>query len=124
MTTQREPHKRPRQVGDLIHRELATILKRETNDARLNQLTITEVDVTPDLRAARIYFTLLDANKVPETQRALTKGTGFLRQRLAEKVALRYVPKLIFKFDDNLERAEHLSSLLSDIKPKDETDTH
>lgn len=119
MTTKREPHKRPRQIADLIHRELATILKRETNDLRLNQLLITEVDVNPDLRVARVYYTVLDASKqLSETQRALTKGTGFLRQRLAEKVALRYVPKLLFKFDDNLERAEHLSSLLNNIKPE------
>lgn len=121
MTAKHEPHKRPRQIADLIHRELATILKRETNDVRLNQLLITEVDVNPDLRVARIYFTLLDSAQLEETQRALTKGTGFLRQRLAERVALRYVPKLLFKFDDNLERAEHLSSLLNKIKPEDQS---
>lgn len=116
-----EPHKRPRQVADLIHRDLAIILRR-ANDARLHQLSITEVDVSPDLRCARIYYTLLDDTLLDDVKKALTKGAGFLRQRLAGKITLRYVPRLDFVFDKNLENANRLSSLLSNIDTDPEDD--
>ncbi|PHQ79926.1 MAG: ribosome-binding factor A [Coxiella sp. (in: Bacteria)] len=112
--------KRSHRVSDLIHREIATILQRETNDLRLNKISITEVVVAPDLRNARIFYTLFDRDERLETAKALDKGVGFLRQRLAEKVALRYVPKLHFIFDENLENAEQLASLLHRIKEVDE----
>ena len=80
MTSHKPPSKRSRQVGDLIHRELALILMRETNDARLNKISITEVDAAPDLRSVRVFYTLLDETDLADTQKALTKGAGFLRQ--------------------------------------------
>lgn len=126
MTGHRLPSKRSRQVSDLIHRELALILKRETNDLRLNKLLITEVDAAPDLKSVRIFYTLLDPMDLIDTEKALTKGSGFLRQVLAERVTLRHIPKLIFVYDKNLAAAEHLSQLLhqidtpSDLEPDTE----
>jgi ribosome-binding factor A len=117
---QRAPSKRSRQVGDLIHRQLAVILKRETNDLRLNKISITEVSASPDLRNARIFYTLLNESDRDDTQKALEKGSGFLRQCLAEKVALRRVPRLEFVYDQNLENAVKLASILHKIDMRDE----
>lgn len=116
----REPSKRPQQVSDLVHRTLAVALQRETNDPRLNKISITEVNVSPDLRNARIYYTLLNRNELKEVEKALTKGSGFLRQCLAKQVGLRYVPKLEFLYDDHLQHAEALGNLLSGIQVSDE----
>ena len=118
----RAPTKRSRQVGDLIHRELATILQRETNDQRLSKISITEVDTSPDLRNARIFYTLLDEQELADTQKALARGAGFLRQALADRVALRHVPKLEFIFDKNLKNAEKLASILYKIETPEEED--
>lgn len=112
--------KRSRQVSDLIHRDLAFILRREINDNRLNQISITEVNVSPDLRNARVYYTLLDDSQLEEVKKALTKGTGFLRHALADKITLRYVPKLEFVYDKNLEQAEQLSSLINKLDINDD----
>lgn len=112
--------KRSRQVSDLIHRDLAFILRRETNDTRLNQISITEVSVSPDLRNARVYYTLLDDSQLEEVKNALAKGTGFLRHALADKITLRYVPKIEFIYDKNLEQAEQLSSLINKLDVNDE----
>ncbi len=112
--------KRSRQVSDLIHRDLALILRRETNDVRLNQISVTEVNVSPDLRNARVYYTLLDDCQLDEVKKALAKGTGFLRHALADKLTLRYVPKIEFIYDKNLEQAEQLSSLINKLDINDE----
>lgn len=118
-----EISKRPQQVADLIHRTLAVSLQRETNDPRLNKISITEVNVSPDLRNARIYYTLLDKTDLKDVTKALDKGAGFLRQCLAKQVGLRYVPKLEFLYDENLEHAEELAALLSQIKISEEIAT-
>lgn len=120
MSMTREPSKRPQQVADLIHRTLAVSLQRETNDPRLGKISITEVNVSPDLRNARVYYTLLNKNELKTVEKALAKGAGFLRQCLAQQVGLRYVPKLEFLYDDNLQHAEELAILLAEIKVADE----
>ena len=120
MNRDNEPSKRPQQVGDLIHRTLAVALQRETNDPRLAKISITEVNVSPDLRNARVYYTLLEKNELKAIEKALAKGTGFLRHCVAQQVGLRYVPKLEFLYDDNLQHAEELGNLLAQIKVSDE----
>jgi ribosome-binding factor A len=122
MSSHRAPSKRSRQVGDLIHRELAMSLKRDTNDARLHKISITEVNASPDLRNARVFYTLLDEADLEDTKKALAKGVGFLRQCLAERVALRRVPNLEFVYDKNLQNAEKLASILYKIDVPDEDD--
>lgn len=119
----REPSKRPQQVADLIHRTLAVALQRETNDVRLNKISITEVNVSPDLRNARIYYTLLAERDRKSVEKALEKGAAFLRHCLSQQVELRYVPKLEFLYDDNLQHAEQLGTLLSQIKISDDEAT-
>lgn len=115
MSNHRAPSKRSRQVGDLIHRQLALSLQRDTNDARLHKISITEVDASPDLRNARIFYTLLDEADLDDTKKALAKGAGFLRQCLADNVVLRRIPKLEFIYDKNLQSAEKLTSILYNI---------
>ncbi|HSJ59499.1 MAG TPA: 30S ribosome-binding factor RbfA, partial [Anaerolineae bacterium] len=94
------PTRRQRQVAELVHRELGSLLLREVRDPRLEGVTITEVRVTPDLLMARIFFTLLDKDvPVADVQAALERATGFLRSQLGARVRLRLVPELVFMHD-------------------------
>lgn len=115
MSGHRAPSKRSRQVGDLIHRQLALSLKRDTNDVRLHKISITEVDASPDLRNARVFYTVLDEADLEDIKKALAKGVGFLRQCLADNVVLRRIPRLEFVYDKNLQNAEKLTSILYKI---------
>lgn len=105
---------RPKRVAKLIQHELTLLLRHEAKDPRFNAVTITEVDVSPDLKNAKIYFTLLDELKKEETQKALNKAAGYLRRELAPILQLRVVPQLFFHYDDSLIRAEKISKLLKD----------
>ena len=103
-------------VADLIQRVLSTVLQRETRDPRLSGVTITDVEVSQDLRTANIYFTHLgDESETEEVLRALERAAGFLRSELAHRTRLRRVPELHFKFDDSYIRGRHIDALLEQI---------
>ena len=112
MTTQRQ-----QRVADLIHHQLAVLLKKEVHDPRLAKISLTAVSVSPDLKQARIFYTLLllllESEDRKAIQQALNKATGYLRCLLAKATALRYVPQLQFAYDESLERAERISSLIN-----------
>jgi len=112
--------KRAAKVAELIQHQLANLIRKEVADPRLRTLTITMVEVSPDLGTADVYYTLLESANEPQAQKALVKATGFLRHGLSQTTALRYVPKLIFHYDLAIERAEKMVKLLGDINPTDD----
>jgi len=108
-----EESRRAGRVGHEIQRVLSELLVRRSKDPRLADVTITAVRVTPDLRLARVYFTLLDeAADRKEVLRALEHATPFLKRGVAEAISLRYVPDLDYRFDEALVGARRIDSLL------------
>lgn len=112
--------KRSLRIADLIQREVAKCLQAKINDPRLTRISIVEVDVSPDTKAAKVYYTMLDPEEVPHAQKALDKAAGFIRHFVAENSVLRYTPKLIFKYDDTQLRASNLSQLIREVAPEEE----
>jgi len=103
-------------AADLIQRVLSTVLQRESRDPRLSGVTITDVEVSQDLRHANVYYTHLgEETETAEVQQALEHASGFLRSALAQRTRLRRVPELRFKFDDTLIRARRVDALLDEI---------
>lgn len=104
---------RPRRVAELIKRELAVLLPRTLDDPRAHQITLTYVDVSPDLKSARVYFTLLAGAAAAEPVVDMLKhAAGHLRRELAARVALRTIPELRFYFDASIERGDRLTRLI------------
>jgi len=112
--------RRQRKVAELLHKEISLLIQYEVRDPRLGFVTVTGVDVTPDLRQARVYFTTLDETEVDETLAGLTSAAGYFRSQLAESLALRYIPELTFKLDTSLEHGLRIESLLDTIKAERE----
>ena len=108
---------RPQRIGDLIQRELSDLLARELRDPRVGMVTITSVDVSPDMSHAKILFTLLNKEKLAEAHEGLTHAAGFLRSQLARRVKLYSIPELRFQYDESIERADRLSRLIDSVKP-------
>jgi ribosome-binding factor A len=107
---------RPQKLGDLIQRELSELLARELRDPRVGMLTITSVDVSPDLSHAKVFFTLLQKEKLEDTQRGLKRSAGFLRSQLARRLRLYTTPELRFEYDESVERGDYLSRLIDSTK--------
>lgn len=110
------PGRRTKRIAELIRRELSLLLGREASDPRFHGLTITTVEVTADLRQARIYVVLPDGESSSKTLNALEKAAGFFRHGLGERVHLRCVPELHFYIDESLERGAKILSLLDQVK--------
>jgi len=109
---------RPQKLADQIQRELSELLARELRDPRVGMVTITSVDVSPDLSHAKIFFTILEKAKLDDTLRGLKSSAGFLRAQLARRIKIYTTPELRFLYDESVERGDHLSRLIDSVKPK------
>jgi ribosome-binding factor A len=103
---------RSRRVADQIGRELAMLLIEEVDDPRLRGLTVSGVDLSPDMRNATVFVTLPAEGDASEALAALDHATGLLRRRLGQRVRLKYLPALRFAHDTTLDRAERIERLL------------
>ncbi len=114
--------KRADRVAELFQIELASFIKREIADPRLQHVTITLIKVSDDLGHAKIYFTLLDSR--PEQVRDALKGfkhaSGFFRSHLAKVSQLRKVPTLAFYYDDMTDRALKMTHLIEQSAREDQ----
>jgi len=109
---------RPQKLGDQIQRELADLLARELRDPRVGMITITSVDVSPDISHAKVFFTMLEKDKLEDTLHGLRRAAGFLRSQLAKRIKLYTTPELRFEYDESVERGDHLSRLIDSVIPK------
>ena len=108
---------RPQKVADLIQRELSDLLRREVRDPHVGMVTLTSVDVSPDLSHAKVFFTLLQEDRKDETVHALQRAAGFLRSQLAHRIKLYTTPELRFVYDVSVERGDRLSRLIDSVVP-------
>jgi ribosome-binding factor A len=105
--------RRQRQLAELLHEEISTLLQRRAQDPRLKQVTVTGVEITKDLKIARVYVSVLgDAEETRSAMAGLEKAAGYLRSQLGASVRLRYVPELSFRLDDSLKQGMHIDQLL------------
>jgi ribosome-binding factor A len=106
---------RPRRVAELLHHELARLLPRELDAPIVHRVTLTGVEVSPDLTHARIYFSLLAGSMEAKAAAAvLNEAAGHLRHVLRDRVRLkRGVPQLKFVFDESLERGARMDALIA-----------
>ena len=109
---------RPQKLGDQIQRELSDLLQRELRDPRVGMVTSTSVDVSPDLSHAKVFFTVLDKQNLPQTIKGLTRSAGFLRSQLARRFKMYTTPELRFVYDESVERGDRLSRLIDSVIEK------
>ena len=103
---------RPQKLGDLIQRELSELVQRELRDPRVGMITITAVDVSPDISHAKVLYTTLDPAHIDEAAQGLRRAAGFLRSQLAKRIKLYTTPELRFEYDESVERGDRLSRLI------------
>ena len=107
---------RNQRVADLVQRELALILQRELRDSHSGMVTISTVNVSPDLKNAKVYVTVIGGDVgADELVHELNEQAGHFRRLLARAVVLRNVPKLLFVFDSSIERGSRLSALIDAV---------
>jgi ribosome-binding factor A len=110
-----------RRVSELVHIRLSNLLERKSRDPRLAMVTITDVEVTPDVARANVYFTVLGGEEArDEALEGLRGAAGWLRRELGQHLRLRNIPELVFRYDRSVERGERISAILDELGLGDE----
>jgi ribosome-binding factor A len=116
----RKSTQRSARVGDQIQKELADLLRNEVKDPRVGPVTVTSVEVSPDLSHAKVNFTHMAGREHgDEAVHALSRTAGFLRSQLSHRLNLYSVPELHFFYDDSIEHGMRLSRLIDDAVAAD-----
>ena len=115
----KEHSHRTERVADLIRQELGQLLERQVKDPRIGFVTVTRVEVTRDLRSARVAVTILgNEQQKKNTLLGLAAAQGFLRHELAQRLKLRHTPQLEFQIDQSLQAESRVEELLRQLRQK------
>ena len=102
-----------RRVNEVIREVLGAAIATEMKDPRIGFVTVTDVDTSPDLRAARVYVSVLGTESERErTLEGLKSAHGFLQGRIGDELSMKRTPTLTFHYDESVERGARLSRLL------------
>ncbi len=113
--------RRTDRVSDVLRAELSDLLLREVHDPRVKLASITEIDVTTDLRRATVKVSVLgDDQQRQEAIEGLRHARGFLRTELSHRLRTRVTPELVFELDRGAEHSQKISDLLESLHGRDE----
>jgi len=109
------PYKRSQRVSDLIREEIADIIMYRLKDPRIGFVTVTGVDMTPDLKLARVFVSILKEEEREETLDALNSSKKFIRGALSKRLKMKFIPVVEFRLDTSTEYGYRIDKLLRDI---------
>ncbi len=113
------------QVADEIRREIGELILRQIRDPRVGFVSVTEVDLSSDLRYAHVNISVFGTQeKRQQTLTALQHAAGFFRREIGRTLQLRYTPEIIFRLDDSLERGDRILRLLDQVKQSHPPESH
>lgn len=107
---------RQEKVAAEIKRILAAIIQHDIKDPRVCGITLTHVKVSPDFSICHIQWLASPQSPRAEIAKGLEAASSFLRRSLAAQMDLRHTPKLVFHYDEAIEKAQHMDKLLSDLR--------
>ena len=111
---------RPEKVANAIRKEMSSILQEDLKDPRIGFTTITKVDITPDLRHAKIYYSVMGDGKTKKaTEIALNNAKGYIRTLIGNRIKLRFVPEIALIVDRTYEHQDRIDKILGDIRQKE-----
>lgn len=114
--------RRTARVADLLRQELAIVIQRDLADPRVRLVSVSRVEVSPDLRHARVGLSVLGSD--PErggSVAAVQHAAGFIRRQLGRRLRLKVTPELVFELDHGAEHSQHIADLLEGLDRDDES---
>lgn len=114
------PYKRSERVGDLIREEVADIIMYRLKDPRIGFVTVTGVDLSADLKLAKVYVSILKEEERDLTLDILNSSKNFIRSLLTKRLKMKFIPAIEFRIDTSIEYGFKIDKLLKEIKEGDE----
>lgn len=103
-------------INEELKKEISHIISYELNNPNVTGLiSVTKAKITPDLKYAKVYVSILNSKNIKETLAGLKKSSGYIRTEIAKRINLRITPELIFELDDSMEYGAKIDSILKDI---------
>ena len=113
--------RRTQQMGEFLREEVTDIIRTELDDPRLGFWTITHVEVSQEIRSARIFVSVLGTEQErTDTLKALRGAAGFIRTHLKPRMRTRIIPDLDFRDDRSMEHAEEIARTLRELRQEDD----
>ena len=106
-------------IGSQMTKEISYILANEVKDSDLKFVTITECRVTNDLSYAKVYYTILDQNKIEDSKKAFKDAKGFIRRELTKRMDIRHTPELEFIYDESIEYGKKIDDMINKLHNND-----
>jgi ribosome-binding factor A len=113
------PYKRSQRVSHLLKKEISEIISRRVKDPRLGFLTLTDIDISPDLKNAKVYVSIFREDEREPTMEALKASASFIRSELGRRVKMKNIPLLTFMMDLTPEYGEKMERIFKDLKEKE-----
>ncbi len=110
-------NQRAERLAELIKQEISDILLREVKDPRIGFVSVTDAEVSGDLRHAKVYVSVYGTDKEKEeSMKGLDKAAGYIRKLLGERITVYHTPEILFRYDNSIEYGAHISKLLDKVK--------
>jgi len=108
------PYKRSKRVSDLLRKEVADIIMYKLKDPRIGFITVTGVDVTDDIKIARVYVSILKDDERKTTIDILNSAKSFIRSELSKRLRMKFIPSIEFRLDTSIEYGNKIERLLKE----------
>ncbi len=107
-------------LQELIKQEIGKILLMDIKDSRIGFVTVTGVEMTGDLREAKVYVSIMgNDEKIKSTWEGLQSALGFIRREIGKRIKIRFTPEISFELDKSLDYSEHIQKLLLKVKAEE-----
>ena len=117
--------RRVQRVADLIKQQISNIISNDLKDPRVGFVTVTSVDLSQDLRHAKVYISVMGSDEDRErSMEGLERASGFMRTRLGNRIRIRHIPELLFRHDDSYEYAARIAVVMKQIEPETIPEVH
>lgn len=113
--------KRSQRVSELLREEISQIITQELKDPKIGMVTVTYIKLSDDLKSARVYVSVLGDTKNKESSlKGLERAKNWIRNQLGHRMQLKYIPQLTFCYDETIDYAQNIESILKKIHKEDE----
>ncbi len=113
---------RPERIAEAIQHELSLLLLQKVRDARIAQVTVSKVQMSPDLKQAKVYFLVPKGVSSAKALKGMERARGFFRSSLAKVMNLRHTPDLVFFYDHQNEQVERLDEIFAELNREKKAD--
>ncbi len=110
------PYKRSQRLSILLREEIADIIMRRVKDPRLGFVTVTDVEMSEDLKIARIFISVMNEKDKEMTLEILNAAKGLIRSEVSKRVRTKFIPNIEFRIDRSIEHGDRIDKLLREIK--------